>query len=151
MLSGEKVTRGRGVAEEEAVDRHLGAVIDQVISAIQETKQAVWSASTSEKRVALNELKSFLGEQLVTLADAEMGINGRAREIISPTGHAIRNLWSEAGQDFSAFRALVLKELRSVATDARRRAKEIAGAPEADLLSGLADGLDSRLDALAEA
>ena len=139
------------MADEEAVDRHLGAVIDEVISAIQETKQAVWSASSIEKRVALNELKSFLGEQLVALADAEMRINGRARDITSPTGHAVRNLWSEAGHDFSTFRALVLKELRSVAADARRRAEEIAGAPEAELLSGLADGLDSRLDALAEA
>ena len=139
------------MADDEAVDGHLGAVIDQVISAIQETTQAVWSASTSEKRGALSELKSFLGEQLVALSDAEMRINGRGRDITSPTGHAIRNLWSEAGHDFSTFRALVLEELRSVAADARRRAEEISGAPEAELLSGLADGLDSRLESLAEA
>ncbi len=137
------------MADEEAVDRHLGAMIDQVISAIQETKQAVWSASTPDKRVALSELKNFLGEQLVALSDAEQRINGRARDVASPTGHAIRNLWSEAGHDFETFRELVLRELGAVATDARRRAEEMAGAPEAELLSGLADGLDRRLESLA--
>lgn len=139
------------MADQEAVDRHLGAVIDEVISAIQETKQAVWSASTTEKRVELNELKSFLGEQLMALADAEERINGRARDITSPTGHAIRNLRSEAGNDFAAFRALLLGELRAVADGARRRAEEIAGAPEAELLAGLADGLARRLDSLGAA
>jgi hypothetical protein len=138
------------VLDEDAVDRHLGSVIDQVISAIQETKQAVWSASTTEKRAELNELKSFLGEQLMVLCDAEERINGRARDITCPTGHPIRNLWSEAGNDFTAFKALVLGELRGVAEDARQRAEDIAGAPEADLLTGLADGLERRVVALAD-
>lgn len=137
------------MADQETVDRHLGAVIDEVISAIQETKQAAWSASTAEKRAQLNELKGFLGEQLMVLSDAEERINGRARDITSPTGRAIRNLWSEAGNDFTTFKALVLGELREVAEDARRRGGEIAGAPEAELLTGLADGLERRVGALA--
>ena len=136
------------MADNETVDQHLAAVIDQVISAIQATKQAVWSASTSKRRRALNDLKSFLGEQLAALSDAEKRINGRAATITSPTGHAIRNLRSEAGGDFLAFRALVLAELRAVAADARARAHAISGAPEAELLSHLADGLDHRLDLL---
>ena len=136
------------MADEETVDQHLGAVIHQVISAIQETKQAVWSASTDDRRSALNELKAFLGEQLVTLSDAEERINGRAPTITSPTGHAIRNLRAEAGGDFSAFRALVLAELRAVAADARARADAVSGAPEAELLARLAEGLDHRLDLL---
>ena len=123
-------------------------MIDQVIFAIQGTKQAVWSASTTERRRALNDLKSFLGEQLVAVSDAEEHINGRATTIRSPTGHAIRDLRSEAGGDFSTFRALVLAELRAVAADARARANAISGTPEAELLSGLADGLDHRLDVL---
>lgn len=136
------------MADEETVDRHLAAVIDRAISAVQETKQAVWSASTPEKRAALSELKGFLGEQLVVLAEAEERINGRAPSITSPTGRAIRNLRAEAGNEFSAFKALLLGELRAVAADARARAGEIAGTPEADLLTGLADGLDRRLDPL---
>jgi hypothetical protein len=136
------------MADTETVDQHLAAVIEQVISAIQETKQAVWSASTGERRRELNELKSFLGEQLVALSDAEERINGRAASIRSPTGHAIRNLRTEAGGDFTAFRALVLVELRAVAADARARAGAISGAPEAELLSHVADGLDHRLDVL---
>ena len=136
--------------DDEAVDRHLGSVIDQVISAIQNTKQAVWSASTTARRAELNELKSFLGEQLVALSDAEERINGRARDITSPTGHAIRNLRSEAGNDFSAFKALLLGELRGVADDARRRAGEIDGAPQGKLLRDLADGIDHRVDILAD-
>lgn len=134
---------------DEEVDRQLGAVIGEVISAIHETKQAVWSASTTQKRAALNELKDFLGTQLVALSEAEERIDGRASEITSPTGRAIRNLRSEAGQDFSAFKALFLAELGKVAADARRRAAEIAGAPEAEMLSALADGLDQRLADLA--
>ncbi len=137
------------MADEETVDRHLAAVIDQVISAIQGTKQAVWSASTPEKRAALTELKGFLGEQLVVLSEAEERIDGRAPSITSPTGRAIRNLRSEAGNDFSAFKALLLGELRGVAADARARAAEISGASEAELLTALADGLDRRLDPLA--
>lgn len=136
------------MADEETVDAHLGAVIDRVISAIQETKQAVWSASTTERRQELNELKAFLAEHLAALADAEEQINGRARTIASPTGHAIRNLRSEAGNQFEAFRALILSELRAVADDARARAEQISGAPEAGLLSTLADGIDHRLDGL---
>ena len=136
------------MSEIETVDQHLAAMIDQVISAIQGTKQAVWSASTSERRQALNELKSFLGEQLVALSDAEESINGRAATITSPTGRAIRNLRSEAGGDFSAFRTLVLAELRAVAANARARADAMSGAPEAELLLRVADGLDHRLDVL---
>ena len=136
------------MADEETVDQHLAAVIDQVIFAIQGTKQAVWSASTNDRRRALNELKAFLGEQLVALSDAEERIDGRAATITSPTGHTIRNLRTEAGGDFSAFRALVLARLRAVATDARVRADAISGAPEAELLARLAEGLDHRLDVL---
>ena len=137
------------MADEETIDGHLVAVIDQVISAIQETKQAVWSASTPEKRAALTELKDFLGERLVALAEAEERINGRDPSIMTPTGRAIRNLRSEAGNDFSTFKALVLSELRGVAADARARAAEIQGTSEAELLTGLADGVDRRLDLLA--
>lgn len=136
------------MADAETVDRHLAAVIDEVISAIQKTKQGVWSASTAEKRAALNELKGFLGEQLVALAEAEERINGRSSSITSPTGHAIRNLRSEAGNDLPTFKALLLEELRDVAVDARARAAEIAPASEAQLLTHLADGLDRRLDPL---
>lgn len=136
------------MADEDTVDHHLGAMIDQVISAIQETKQAVWSASTGERRLALNELKSFLGEQLVALSDAEERIGGRAGTVTSPTGRPIRNLRTEAGGEFSAFRDLVLRELRAVAADARARAEQVVGAPEAALFSDLADGLDRRLDSL---
>ena len=136
------------MADSETVDQHLAAVMDEVISAIQEIKQAVWSASTTERRGALNELKSFLGAQLAALSDAEERINGRAPTITSPTGHPIRNLRSEAGGNFSTFRALVLAELRAVAADARVRADAISGAPEAQLLTQVADGLDHRLDML---
>ena len=136
------------MTDEETVDQHLAAVIDQVISAIQETKQAVWSASTNDRRRALNELKSFLGEQLATLFEAEERIDGRAATIKSPTGHAIRNLRTEAGGDFSVFRTLVLARLRAVANDARARATAISDAPEAALLTRLAEGLDHRLDVL---
>jgi hypothetical protein len=136
------------MVDNETVDQHLAAVIARVIAGIQQTKQAVWSASTSERRQELNELKSFLGEQLAVLSDAEERIDGRAASITSPTGYPIRNLRTEAGGDFSAFRSLVLAELQAVAADVRSRAGAIADAPEAELLLRVADGLDERLDAL---
>lgn len=66
------------MADSETVDQHLAAMIDQVVSAIQSSKQAIWPASTTERRRELNELKSFLGEQLAALSDAEQRIDGRA-------------------------------------------------------------------------
>jgi hypothetical protein len=136
------------VAEQADVDRHLVAVIDRVIAAVQETKQAVWQASTPEIRRRLNELKAFLAEQLGALADAEERLGGRDPSVTSPTGHAIRNLLAESRGDRSVFRGLILGELRAVAADARARAGEVAGAPEADLLVSLAEGIDRRLDEL---
>ena len=136
------------MADQADVDQHLVAVIDTVIAAIQETKQAVWQASTPEKRRQLNEMKAFLAEQMVALADAEERIGGRDPSLTSPTGHAIRNLLAESKGDRTVFKRLIIGELRAVAADAGERAEAIAGAPEAGLLTSLAAGLESRLDEL---
>ncbi len=136
------------MAEAADVDRHLVAVIDRVIGAVHETKQAVWQASTPQVRLKLNELKAFLAEQLGALAEAEERLGGRDPSVTSPTGRAIRNLLAESRGDRSVFKGLVLGELRAVATDARARAEAVAGAPQAELLTTRAEGIDRRLDEL---
>ena len=135
--------------DEETIDRHLGIVLNEVITAIQTIKQAVWSASTADVRQALGELRSFLADQAAALAEAEESINGRAESVLNPTAHTLRNLRADAGHDQTVFRALVLDNLRELSADARSRAEEIADAPQATLFVELADGLDHRLNALA--
>jgi hypothetical protein len=134
--------------DETTIDRHVGEVIEAVINAIQETKQAVWQASTPERRRELNELKSWLAGQLATLTEAEERINGRSPSITTPSGHNPRNLLAESHNDRETFKALIVQEMRAMSADVRARAGEIAGAPEADLFVALAEGLDHRLDSL---
>ena len=136
------------MADEGTVDRHLGVVLDEVITAIQETKQGVWSATSSDQRRSLTELRSFLISEAVAVAEAEERIGGRDPSLISPTGHELRNLSAEPGNDSAGLLALLVGHLRAIADDVRRRATEIEGAPEAGLFATLADGMDERLDRL---
>ena len=50
---------------EEEVEAHLGAVFDELVELIGETKQAVWTATSSERRKVFDGLKNFVGEQIV--------------------------------------------------------------------------------------
>ena len=128
--------------DEETVDRHLGAVLDEVITAIQETKQAVWSASTAERRRRFEDLRSFLVTQAAVVADAEQRIGGRDPLLTSPTGHRIRNLRAEAGGDNEALVALLLAHLHTLVADVRARAAAIEGTADGGLLTELANGVD---------
>ena len=135
--------------DEQDLDRHLGAVFDEMIIAIQEIKQASWSASNGEQREALDELRTFLVDNVTVVADAEERIGGRDPSLASPTGHRARNLLGEAGGDEAALVRLLRADLEAVATDVRQRADEIAGSEEAKLFAAVADGLDERLARLA--
>ncbi len=133
-------------ADEGAVDRALGVALDELIDAIQETKQAVWSAASAEYRQALEDLRQFLISQAVVLSEAEASIGGRSPEIVSPTGHRPRNLGAEAGGDPAVMLELLLADLSAVASDARRRAAAIAGTGEALLFGRLADGIEQHTE-----
>jgi hypothetical protein len=133
------------MADEETVDRHLGAVLDEVINAIQETKQAVWSASTAHRRRAFDELQAFLVAQAAAVADAEQRIAGRDPRLLLPTGHRVRNLPAEAHGDNDVLVGLLLDDLKALVSDVWARAAEIEGTSEAELLTQLAGGVNDRV------
>lgn len=133
------------MADEEAVDRHLGVVLEELIEAIQETKQAEWTAPDARVRRALDDMREFLVEHCVAVADAEARIGGRSPALVTPTAHQPRDLGAEAGGDGQAMLRVLLADLRAVAEDTRARAREIAGWEEAALFTTVADGLDERL------
>lgn len=137
--------------DEPVVDAHLGAVVDEMITAIQETKQAVWSATDADRRRQLEEVRSFLAAHVASVAEAEDRIGGRAPTIVSPTGHRQRNLRAEAGNDGAVLLRVLCDELDALAADVRRRSEEIGGTDEAALLATVADGVDQRVAALRSA
>src|SRR2546428_1110697 len=144
------MTPPSGPPDDKTVDRDLGAVLDEVISAVQETKQAEWPESDHDRRRALDELRTFLIGQAVAISEAEERIGGRDPSLLNPTAHQVRDLRSEAGGDRDAWLALLFSRLHGVAADARSRAGHIEGAAEATLFIALADGLDRRLAQLRE-
>jgi len=139
-----------GPPDDRTVDRDLGAVLDQVISAIQETKQAEWPESDHGRRRALDELRTFLIAQAMAISEAEEHLGGRDPSLMNPTAHRVRDLRTEAGGDRDAWMALLLSRLQAVAADARTRAAHIEGAAEATLFIALADGLNRRVAPLRE-
>ena len=137
--------------DEQRIDDHLGAVFAELVDAIQETKQAVWSAGSAAQRQALEDLRRFLIEQADIVSDAEVSIAGRSPSILSPTGHHPRNLLSEAGGDRAKLLRLLLDRVTAVAGDVRRRAEEMDGTEEAVVLNRLADGIEERAERLQRA
>ena len=135
-------------AGEATTDRALGAALDELIDAIQETKQAVWLTLDAEQHQALDELRRFLVEQATEVGAAEARIDGRSPLIVSPTARRPKNLAAEAQGDQPAMLGMLMADLEHVAADVRRQAGLIAGREEAGILTGLADGLDERLTAL---
>ena len=135
------------MADHKTVDHELVAVLDELITAIQETKQFVW-ATTSEHRVVLGELRTFLISQAMVFSEAEERIGGRDPSLVSPTGRPLRNLRAEAGGDDGALLALVIGHLAGIAADVRSRSARVVGATEQQLFDALADGIDDRLHRL---
>lgn len=134
--------------DEATVDQALGVALDELVDAIQETKQAVWLTLDADQHQALDALRLFLIEQVTEVGAAEARIDGRSPLIVSPTGRRQKNLAAEAHGDQSAMLALLLADLAHVAADVRRQAGVIAGRKEAELLAGLADGLEDHLKVL---
>jgi hypothetical protein len=82
--------RSNAMSTDEEFEAELGAVFDGLINLIGETKQAVWTASSSERRQTFDNLKSFLVEQAAAIDDAERRIGTRPPWVRSPTAHRAR-------------------------------------------------------------
>jgi hypothetical protein len=133
--------------QENRAEAQLGAIFDELINSIGETKQAIWSASSTDRRIRLEALKAYLAEQAVLVDEAELRLGGRPPWIVSPTGHHPRNLTAEAAGNPDRLIDVLVAHLETVEEDIRLRNASIKG--EWHLLLGeLADGLAARVEAL---
>jgi hypothetical protein len=135
------------MSAEEEIEAQLGAVFDELVELIGETKQATWSASSSERRRTFDNLKTFFAEQVATIDDAERRIGTRAPWVKSPTAHHARNIAAEAAGDPQQLVELLIRDLRRVVDDVRSRAATLTGEWQ-QLLVDLADNLERHVDAL---
>ena len=132
------------MADAHEVDEHLGLVLNDVLDAVYQAKQAAWAASTSPAQAALRDLVAFLIEQSGHLMEAEERIDGRAPSISSPSSHQRGNLVADGHGDVAGAVAILVHRLDALAADARTRADAISGAQEAQILTDLADGVERR-------
>ena len=114
------------MADEREVDKHLVAVVNAVLDAVYQTKQAAWAASTSPHKATLDELVPFLIEQSGRLMIAEEGIEGRSSDVSAPSTYQRGNLVATAGGDVEVAIALLADRLAAVINEARERASLIA-------------------------
>ena len=135
------------MTSEEELGAHLGSVLDELVDLIAETKQAAWTAPSTQRRALFDDLKSFLAEQAVLIDDTELRLGTRAPWITTPTGHRSRNLSAEAGGDPERLVELLARDLRCVVDDVRSRAATVDGEWR-QLLSTLADDLERHVDTL---
>lgn len=137
------------MADEREVDVQLVAVLNEVLDAVYQAKQAAWSATTSPPREDLAELVTFLIDQSGRLMVAEERLGGRSPDVSSPSSHQRGNLVAEAHGDHREAVTLLAHRLTAIAADARARAAAIPEAPQTSMLAELADGLEARVRRLA--
>ena len=133
------------MADEVEVDGHLVAVLNQVLDAVYQAKQAAWSASTSPVRADLQELVSFLIDQSGRFMVAEERIGGRSADVASPSAHNRGNLLADAHDDHTKAVVLLTQRLNALADDVRARSAAIPDAAEASMFAELAEGLDAHI------
>lgn len=130
----------------DGVEKQLGAVFDELVELVQETKQAEWSAPTENRRERLERVKRFLGEQAVAVAEAERRL-GDSPPIKSPTAHRSRNLAAAAEGNAGRILELLVADLLAVADDLRHRSAT-ADTEWREKFLELADELDVQIAAL---
>ena len=135
------------MTSEEELGAHLGSVLDELIDLISETKQAAWTAPSTQRRALFDDLKSFLAEQVALIDDAEQRLGTTAPWITTPTGRRSRNLSAEAGGDLERLVELLARDLRCVVDDVRSRSATVDGEWR-QLLSTLADDLERHVETL---
>ena len=135
------------MSTDEEFEAELGAVFDDLINLIGETKQAAWAASSSERRQTFDDLKSYLAEQATAVDEAERRIGSRPPWVRSPTAHRAQNIAGEAAGDSDRLVELLVRDLREAVEDIRLRAATMTGEWQ-QLLVELADDLERHTNAL---
>jgi hypothetical protein len=134
------------VARDEVLEAQLTEVLDELITLVQETKQAEWSTSSMDRTV-LDELMGFLRTQVLAISEADERLTGGPPSILSPSARRPRNLAAEAGGDTERLLELLVADLDDVARDVRGR-KDSVDAAWGDRLDALATGLERSASAL---
>lgn len=133
------------MADDRAVDDNLVAVLNGVLDAVYQTKQAAWSATAPTVRKSLQELVTFLIDQSGQLMVAEERLGGRSPDVNAPSSHQRGNLVAEAGGDHHTAVALLARRLTTLADDIRERAAKIPDTTEASMLLEVAAELEARV------
>jgi hypothetical protein len=136
------------MVDEHVVDEHLVAVLNEVLDAVYQAKQAAWSATDAATTAMLQDLVRFLIDQSGQFMVAEERIDGRSAAVSSPSSHQRGNLLAEADGDVATAIGLLADRLERIIEDVRARATEIPRVKEAQLLADLADGLEARVQNL---
>lgn len=125
----------------------LAAVFDELIDLVHETKQAVWSTGSPAVRRSFEALQDYLAEQAAAIDEAEQNAGGRPAWETEPSAHESRNILGQAGDDPDLVVRILLDDLSRAVRDIRRRSESAEGEWQ-QLLAGVADGLDERVEAL---
>jgi hypothetical protein len=135
--------------DDERIDRELGDVFRELVELVKETRQVLWSAPRGQVRAHLEELQSFLADNVAVVADAEERIGGRSPTLLSPTAMTRPDLRGQAGDRPEAMVSLLRANLEATVGDIRARVAHLGGGEDVELLSRVADGLDERVVGLA--
>jgi hypothetical protein len=131
------------------VDRQLVAAFGELVAAVRGMKQVVWTTPRGPLYDSTDALFQFLVAQTAAVADAEAAIGGRSPDLVSPSAHPTQNVIADAGGSTEAVLRMVDERGRRLANDMRERAAKVDGSDAGKLFTGIADGLDEHLDALA--
>jgi hypothetical protein len=134
--------------DDERVDRELGVAFGELVAAVRGMKQVVWTTPRGPYD-AVDAMLQFLVARTVAVADAEAAIGGRSPDLVSPSAHETRNVIADAGGSTEAVLEMVDERGRKLANDMCERAAKVEGSDAAKLFTGIAEGLDEHLDALA--
>ena len=122
-----------------AGDRHLAAVLDELIDVVRETKQIEWIAHHGETRQRLDELEAFLVPQIAEIARIEAETGSPLARIVTPSVHAREPMGAASASE--VVRNRLVPHLLTVAADVRDCARECGGA-EREFLEQLAVELE---------
>jgi hypothetical protein len=134
------------VTSEGTLEVQLTEVLDELITLVQETKQAEWSTSSTDE-TPLDDLMDFLRTQVLAISEADERLTGGPPSILSPSARRPRNLAAEAGGNTDRLLELLVADLDDVARDVRSREGSVDTA-WSDRLEALAVGLERSASAL---
>jgi hypothetical protein len=136
--------------DEQLVDQALVAVFNELIELGREAKQGAWVVQRGPVQDAISALMASIFSHASDVADQEAAIDGRSSEMISPSAHGSPSLLINASSAGGVV-PLLLERARNVVADVRTRASNLSETDAAELLNGIADDLDRRVDELAKA